>query len=395
MRSRAAPLLRTLRAHGDAVGVAALTVASLLVLWLQPIDPGAGVSRHRDWLAVVFVLLSTLPLLVSRRAPLTVAAIVVCASLVGSVRGYALAISTVGALVALAAGAYLTDRPRTIALGIFTLLALLVVSAVSGGSLLHLQPLVANASAPLLALIAGDVMRTRRLYADRWQARAEEIERLRDADQQRAVAQERVRLARDVHDIVGHYLAGIALQARAGLRKVRTDPARAGDALTQIDQLASDALAETRHAVGVIRSDNALVDLRPAPGVDDIEDLVARLRSSEVRVELRRDMNSRSLPAGLQTAVYRIVQEALNNVIKHAGRANALITIEQHAETLTLSVRDDGATSPSARHDGQGNGVRGMRERALQVGGTLQAGPASEGGWQVQARLPIDPAAVT
>ena len=208
------------------------------------------------------------------------------------------------------------------------------------------------------------------------------------------MAQERVRLARDVHDIVGHYLAGIALQARAGRRKVRTDPARASDALTQIDQLASDALAETRHAVGVMRSDNALVDLRPVPGIDDIEDLVARLRSSDVRVELRRDMNSRSLPAGLQTAVYRIVQEALNNVIKHAGRANALITIEQHAETLTLSVRDDGATSPSARHDGQGNGVRGMRERAVQVGGTLQAGPASDGGWHVQARLPIDPAAV-
>ncbi|MFL5863091.1 MAG: hypothetical protein ACJ780_20345, partial [Solirubrobacteraceae bacterium] len=181
MRSRAASLLGTLRAHGDAVGVAALTAASLLVLWLQPIDPGAGVSRHRDWLAVVFVLLSTLPLLLSRRAPLTVAVIVVCVSLVGSVRGYALAISTVGALVALAAGAYLTDRARTVALGIFTLLALVVVSAVSGGLLLHLQPLVANASAPLLALIAGDVMRTRRLYADRWQARAEEIERLRDA----------------------------------------------------------------------------------------------------------------------------------------------------------------------------------------------------------------------
>ena len=112
----------------------------------------------------------------------------------------------------------------------------------------------------LKLLFAGDVMRTRRLYADRWRARAQEIEELRDADQQRAVAEERVRLARDVHDIVGHYLAGIALQARAGLRRVRTDPARATQALTEIDQLASDALAETRQAVAIENDEIVSID---------------------------------------------------------------------------------------------------------------------------------------
>jgi len=382
-------LLGFVRVHADAAGVVGLTLASLVVLLLAPVNPGEGVSRHHDALAVVFVLFCTVPLLWRRQAPLTVAGLVVCVSLVGSVRGYAVALTTVGALVGLASAAYLTDRRQTVALGVFTLVALITISSIAGGSLLGLQPLVSDASAPLLALFAGDVMRTRRLYADRWRARAQEIEQLRDADQQRAVAQERVRLARDVHDIVGHYLAGIALQARAGLRRVRTDPARATQALTEIDQLASDALAETRHAVGIIRSADGLADLRPAPGIDDIEDLIARVSTPEVRVELRRDQPTTTLPATLQTAVYRIVQEALNNVIKHAGPATAQITIEQQPDALSVTVRDDGASVRPVHSNEPGNGLRGMRERAEQVGGTLLAGPENHGGWRVQATLPV------
>ena len=146
-----------------------------------------------------------------------------------------MALTSIGAFVGLACAAYFTDRRRTVALGAFTLVALVVISSIAGGSFIGVQPFIVDASGPLLALFAGDVMRTRRLYAERWQARAREIERLRDADQKRAVADERVRLARDVHDIVGHYLAGIAPQARAGLRRVRSDPGRAIDALTEID----------------------------------------------------------------------------------------------------------------------------------------------------------------
>ena len=382
-------LLTVAHAHADTAGVAGLTLASLLVLLLAPVNPEEGVSRHHDALAVAFVLLSTVPLLWRRQAPVTVAALVVCVSLVGSVRGYAVALTTVGALVGLASAAYLTDRRRTVALGVFTLVALITITSIAGGALLGLQPLVSDVSAPLLALLAGDVMRSRRLYADRWRARAQEVEQLRDADQQRAVAQERVRVARDVHDIVGHYLAGIALQARAGLRRMRTDPARATQALTEIDQLASDALAETRRAVEIIRSTDALADLRPAPGIDDIEDLIARVSNPTVRIELRRDQPTAALSATVQTVAYRIVQEALTNVIKHAGPATAQITIQQQPDALTVTVRDNGATIRHVHSNGQGNGLRGMRERAEQVGGTLLAGPESHGGWRVHATLPV------
>jgi signal transduction histidine kinase len=374
--------------------VAALTLASLLVLWLQPVSPSAGVTRHHDWLAVGFVLLTTVPLLWRRQAPVTVAVITVLASLIGSFRGYALAFSTVGALVALASAAYFTDRRRTVALGAFTVVALITVSTIAQGSLLGLQPLITDISAPLLALLAGDVMRTRRVYAERWRSRAEEIERLRDAEQQRAVAQERVRLARDVHDIVGHYLAGIALQARAGLRRVRTDPARAAQALGEIDQLAGNALAETRQAIGVIRSEDASADLRPAPGIGDVEDLIARLRTPEVHVELHCDLSTSALPATLQTAAYRIVQESLNNVIKHASPANAQVTIEQQTDALMITVLDDGRSAPHPAVNGAGNGLRGMRERAEQAGGILEAGPDSRGGWRVQATFPLHEADV-
>lgn len=278
LSSGAGRLRGQVRDHPDTVGIAGLTVASLLVLWLQPVDPNAGVSRGSDALAVAFVLLTMLPLMWSRRAPLSVAVVAVCASLIGSTRGYALALTSIGAFVGLACAAYFTDRRRTVALGAFTLVALVTISSIAGGSFIGVQPFIVDASGPLLALFAGDVMRTRRLYAERWQARAQEIERLRDADQRRAVADERVRLARDVHDIVGHYLAGIALQARAGLRRVRSDPGRTTVALTEIDHLASEALTETRQAVGIIRSAEALIDLRPAPGIEDIEDPLGSVR---------------------------------------------------------------------------------------------------------------------
>jgi signal transduction histidine kinase len=396
LRSLAQRLLGAVQVRADTAGIAGLTLVSLLVLWLQPVDAAAGVSRASDALAVAFVLLTTVPLLWRREAPLTVAVIAVCASLIGSARGYALALTSVWAFVALASAAYFTDRRRTVALGCFTLAALITISSIAGGSFIGAQPLIVDASAPLLALFAGDVMRGRRQYAERWRARAEEIERLRDADQQRAVAEERVRLARDVHDIVGHYLAGIALQARAGLLRVRTDPGRTTDALTEIDQLASDALAETRKAVGIIRAADDLTDLRPAPGVDDIEELIARVVTPDVHIELRRDPACRSLPATMQTAVYRIVQEALNNVIKHAGPATARVTIEQQQpDAIVVTVLDDGKQTSSARPDTLGNGLLGMRERAEQVGGTLRAGPRSSGGWRVQATLPVrvgDPA---
>jgi signal transduction histidine kinase len=240
------------RAHADALGAVAFALACLAVLLLQHPSEGTGVTREIDALAVVLLVLSTLPLAFRRSFPVTVAVIVVPLSIAGSLRGYALNLTALGALFSLASAAYLTDRVRSVALGGFAIVALLVGSVVTGGPLLSLQLLVGNLVSPVLAVFVGDAMRGRREFAMRERERAREIEELRDADQRRAVAQERVRLAREVHDVVGHRLAAITVQARAGGRRIEADPARAGVALAEIDELATTALAETRSVLGQI-----------------------------------------------------------------------------------------------------------------------------------------------
>ena len=250
--------------HADLAGALAFTAVSLVVLFLQPVSREAGVTRAPDLLAVALVLLATLPLALRRRAPLTVAAVVVPAAIFSQLHGYATGLQALGALFALASAAYLTDRRRSIAIGAYGVVALIVASVVTGGPLLSLQVLVANLASPILAVIAGDVMRGRRAYARRWREYAEEIERLRDADRERAVAEERVRLAREVHDVVGHRLAAITLQARAGAQRIGSDPETAGAALAEIDALAGQALADTRRAVGVIGHDGLGAPTEPS-----------------------------------------------------------------------------------------------------------------------------------
>lgn len=252
-----------MKRRADLVGTLAFTLVCLAVLALQPVSPDVGVSREADAASVVLLLLATLPLALRRRFPLTVAAIVVPVSIFGTLRGYALNTTSLGALFAIASAAYCTDRPRSIAIGAFSVTALLIGLLVSGGSLLSIQSLVGNLVTPVLAVAIGDAMRGRREYAMRWRMRAREVEELRVADQQRAVAQERVRVAREVHDVVGHRLAAITIQARAGCRVAGTDPALAAEALAQIDSLATAALAETRGAVGQIADEHAAAPVQP------------------------------------------------------------------------------------------------------------------------------------
>jgi signal transduction histidine kinase len=228
----------------------AWTAACLVVLLVEPVASDTGVSREADAAAIAIVLLTTLPLALRRRFPLAVAALIVPISLYGTLHGYAVNITVLGALFALASAAYYTDRPRTVAIGVYAMVAILIGSVVSGGPLLSVQLLVSNLASPILAVAVGEALRSRRDYARRWRARAHEIEELRDADQARAMAQQRVQIAADVHDVVGHRLAAITVQARAAGRLSGDE--RVVAALAEIDSLATAALADTRRAVGEI-----------------------------------------------------------------------------------------------------------------------------------------------
>jgi signal transduction histidine kinase len=344
-------------------------------------SPGAGVQRDPDVVAVLLGVLSTAPIALRRSAPLPVVLATAAGILLASGYGYPLAAAGLGTVFAASSMAYLTDRRGAVLAGV------LLAVAVGGATVLAYDDepglVVQLATTLILAVLAtgiGDTVRT-------LHQRNRELDELRAVEAREAVAQDRVRIARDVHDVVGHALAGITLQARAGRRLIDRDPPRAAEALREIDELATRALGETREAIGRIRSADEVAELRPQPRLEDLDDLIGRLREGELRVELVREGDAAAVPLVVQASAYRIVQEALSNVVKHAGPATVVVRVATTDAAVEVDVRDDGRRAPVS--DGRGHGLGGMRERAAQLGGSVDAGPDPRGGWRVHARLPV------
>jgi signal transduction histidine kinase len=246
----------------------------------------------------------------------------------------------------------------------------------------------ANLVVIAFTLLIGDLFRVRRDQNLLLAQRNRQLEALREAETRSAIVEERMRIAREVHDVVGHSLVAITLQARAGLRRLSRSPERAGQALREIEALASRALAETRTAVATIRSGTEVTALQPQPTLADLPDLAESMRGLELDVHLVVDPATRQLAAHLQSAAYRIVQESLSNAAKHARPARADVRIAYAGEDVIVEITDDSANAAPAASEG--SGLRGMRERAGQLGGTLEAGPAPDRGWRVRALFPVE-----
>ena len=229
-------------------------------------------------------------------------------------------------------------------------------------------------------LLAGVLVRARR-EAVSMAARTAALQR--QAEQ--ATAAERARIARELHDIVAHHLSVIVLQA-AGTR-ASGRPAEA--TLEKIENSARQALGETRRLLGVVRDPAAEPGLAPQPGIGELDALAASVRAAGLPVNLVIDGDLAALPATVDVSVYRIVQEALTNVLKHAGRARADVTIGCAEEAVTIEVTDDGTAESIHEDPAGGHGLAGMRERAAAFGGELAAGPRPGGGYAVRARLPL------
>nr|WP_269328732.1 sensor histidine kinase [Kineosporia babensis] len=211
--------------------------------------------------------------------------------------------------------------------------------------------------------------------------RAQAAERNQEEIARRRVSDERLRIARDVHDVVAHALVTINVQAGVGAFLVRTDPDEAHLALRTIKQVSGDALGDLRATLGVIRSPQ---------GIDTLGDLAESLRTAGLQITL--DVKTEEgLPTSVDSTAYRIVQESLTNTLKHAGRTSARITVAQQEGRLLIEITDDGGTPTEQQLSvsGSGNGLRGMRERAAALGGSLEAGPGPDGGWRVTAELPL------
>ncbi|MFW6693948.1 sensor histidine kinase [Streptomyces sp. MAR4 CNX-425] len=248
----------------------------------------------------------------------------------------------------------------------------------------------------LLPVLAGTAVQVRRAYLDAVHLRAEYAERTREEEARRRVAEERVRIARDLHDVVAHHMALAHAQAGAAARLARNRPVQAEEILGELTGTTSAALRELQATVGLLRQpgegdepDGAGEPLEPAPGLGRLPELVAAFGSAGLSVTVDAEGAERALPPGLDLTAYRIVQEALTNVAKHAGAGAARVRLTYAHDRLTLTVSDDGGAGRPPPPPGGGFGLIGMRERAQTAGGSLRAGPRPEGGFAVTAELPL------
>jgi signal transduction histidine kinase len=240
----------------------------------------------------------------------------------------------------------------------------------------------------LVLLCSAEVVRWRGEYQKAERERTAEADRTREEELLRRAADERLRLARDVHDTVAHNISLINVQAGTALYLMESEPERAADALATIKQTSKDTLTELRSILGVLRSVDEAAPRSPVPGVDRLGELVEGTRGAGVEVAVEITGTPQHLPAGTGTAVYRTVQEALTNVVRHSGASHARVRIAYGPAALDIEVTDDGrgTVGPPV----PGNGITGMAERAAMVGGSVDARPLEGGGFQVRARLPLD-----
>ena len=236
--------------------------------------------------------------------------------------------------------------------------------------------------------VCGLYISTRRKYTLSLEERARRLERERDAQAEVAAAAERARIARELHDVIAHSISVMVIQADGAAYTVDSDAARARRAMEAIGATGRQALMEMRRMLGVLRENDGVATLAPQPGVDQLTELVEQIRTAGLPVEFAVEGEPVALPTGQELAVYRIVQEALTNVMKHAGpEASARVVLHYGDRAIEVRIRDDGRGATFT--DGRGHGLVGMRERAAVYGGNVSAEPAPGGGFEVIARLPV------
>jgi signal transduction histidine kinase len=370
----------------DALLAAAVT-AMVLVDLSSPTD-AVGV-RPTDLWAVLLSLLQTLPLAFRRRAPLPAFALTIVGVCAYYTLGYEVTDGTLATFVGVYTVAAYEDRPRSL-LG----LGLLAVG-MTWYWLARAEPF--DPTTPiwigLLGLLSwglGEHVRTRRAYTAEVEALAERLERARALEARQAAWQERARLARELHDVIGHTVNVMVIQAGAGRRTLASDRGHAERAFQTIESTGRAALGELDRLLGILRTADDEPDLPPQPGLEQLRALAGRFEDAGLPVEITVEGDEVPLPRSLDQSAYRIIQEALTNALRHAGGATAQVAVRYGQDRLELEVADDGCGSPRTRNRlGGGRGLIGMRERVALFGGDLEAGPRAAGGFVVRCRLPL------
>ncbi|MBV9915123.1 MAG: sensor histidine kinase [Solirubrobacterales bacterium] len=360
--------------------LALFVLAPTLALASHGIRPG---SPNAHTAAVVSAaLLSTLPLLVRRRWPIQVLA----ATLIVGVAIPTAAVFWPPALVAVYTVA--SRRPwRVAAIGAVAAAVALDVHRVLWGYSLPLFGVIAGLALAGAALALGLYQATRLAYFEQVRERAARLERERELLDEHAATQERLRIARELHDVVAHNVSLMVIQAQA-LGATAEDTASARDGAQTIAELGRDAMSEMHRTLELIRTDSAEQERSPQPALEDLGPLLERAQAAGISVELAVTGSPRPLPVGVELSAYRIVQEALTNVIKHSGSDRASVQLTYGDEGLALEIVDHGAGANGPGNSASGYGLVGMRERVALFGGSLEVGPVNGRGYRVLATLP-------
>jgi signal transduction histidine kinase len=350
-----------------------------LVLFALATSFGALGHEQRTAIGVPLALLLAVPLFFRRRYPLAVLALTTAAT--------AIAVGDYGynpfpAGVALFTVAARCERRVSLAAGGIAL-AVLAPPLWAHAGWGHPYVLLGRLLPFAIAWLAGDSIGIRRRYVQELEEKAERLEREREREAARAVAEEQARIARELHDVIAHNLSVMVVQAAAADDVFETRPDRAREALRRVEATGRSALAELRQLLGDVRGNGA--DFAPQPGLGRLDELVREVGDAGLEVAITIEGTPTEVPTALDLSAYRIVQEALTNTLKHAHARRAEVAVRYQGSTLDIEVRDDG----SGDGGGSGHGLIGMRERVAVFGGSLSAGPAENGGFAVAASFPL------
>jgi signal transduction histidine kinase len=400
-------------ARGRALLVDVLLVVAVGLVQFGGAALSAVVGVSADWRPLdgwAYVLLAAGPLalLVRRRWPLGVLAVTLACGLAYAARTYPEGPSQLAVYPALWTVAL--TLPRRTAWLAATVTALAVAAAelfLYGETMFDGEPLYAAVTV-FAAMWWGEAVRARRAYVAELRDRAERAERAREEEARRRVDEERMRIARELHDVVSHTIGVISVQAGVAAHLLHRRPDKAADSLAAIRQASDEALGELHAMLGVLRGGEGrggAAPLSPAPGLDELDALVAQAAGAGVEVRVSLEGRPRRLPAAVDLAAYRVVQESLTNVVRHAAASRAEVTVTHDDDRVVVEVVDDGngngvesasgrQLTDSDRQDRRsgrsgGQGILGMRERARALGGSLEAGPRPGGGFRVRASLPV------
>ncbi len=348
--------------------------------------------RPPDVTVYLLIALGAAPYAVRRRWPLPVLVLASIPVLALLALGYSSAV--IGAALFLAAytvAAYCD--PLGTALGVGYAIIVMVTVAVVAPTAMGIAALVTNAALFMGAFALGRSAHVRRENVVLLQERATLAEQARAEEARHAVADERLRIAQELHDVLGHSLGVIALQAGVGAHVIDVDPAEAKASLEAISQTSRSSLAEVRRILGALRTDSGVTGYHPPLGLDALDALAVELTEAGLPVTVQVRGTYQDVPPALGLTAYRVVQEALTNVLRHAGpSARADVSVRYDDRKVTIQVDDDGHPAPAPRASPRtGHGQLGMRERVSVWGGTLQVGPRPEGGYRVIATLPYEP----